>query len=185
MSARMQSFHSSLLRRVICRNVSSAVLVALVVSIFGSARIAAEDLTLEQAIRTAQTHRAELRGAENLVESAQGLRKQATAHPNPRVVYQSENLRPGMDFSGNVDTYAYASQVLEISGKRGARIGLAQTAVFVRTALDRFEVRPVRTSDSIHGMTVIAEGLRPGENIVTRGGFLLKSQMLRAAMQGE
>ena len=129
MSSRMQSFPSSLLRRVICRNVSSAVLVAFAVSIFGSARIAAEELTLEQAIRTALTHRAELRGAENLVESAQGLRKQAAAHPNPRVVYQSENLRSGMDFSGNVDTYAYASQVLEISGKRGARIGLAQTGL--------------------------------------------------------
>jgi cobalt-zinc-cadmium efflux system outer membrane protein len=86
-------------------------------------------LTLEQAIRTALTHRAELRGAENLVESAQGLRKQAAALPNPRVVYQSENLRSGMDFGGNVDTYAYASQVLEISGKRGARIGLAQTGL--------------------------------------------------------
>jgi cobalt-zinc-cadmium efflux system membrane fusion protein len=60
-----------------------------------------------------------------------------------------------------------------------------QDAVFVRTAPDRFEVRPVRTSDSIHGKTVIAEGLRPGENVVTCGGFLLKSQMLRAAMQGE
>ena len=35
------------------------------------------------------------------------------------------------------------------------------------------------------GKTVIAEGLRPGEDVVTRGGFLLKSQMLRAAMQGE
>ena len=60
-----------------------------------------------------------------------------------------------------------------------------QDVVFVRTAPDRFEVRPVRTSESIRGKTVIAEGVRPGEDVVIRGGFLLKSQMLRAAMQGE
>lgn len=60
-----------------------------------------------------------------------------------------------------------------------------QDVVFVRTAADRFEVRPVRTSVSIHGKTVIAEGVRAGEDVVIRGGFLLKSQMLRTSMQGE
>lgn len=89
----------------------------------------AEDLTLDLAIQTALSHRAELRAANSMTESARQMRMQAGALPNPRFFYQSENLRPGMDFASNVDTYAYGSQVLEISGKRGARIGAAQANV--------------------------------------------------------
>lgn len=102
---------------------------ALAVLVLGASPAFAEELTLEQAVRTALAHRPEIRGADNLVDSARNLRKQAGVLPNPRLVYQSENLRPGMDFAGGVDTYAYGSQVLEMSGKRGARIGLAQTGI--------------------------------------------------------
>jgi outer membrane protein, heavy metal efflux system len=89
----------------------------------------AEDLTLDQAIQTALSHRPELRAADATMHSAEDLRKQAAAIPNPRVFYQSEDLRPGQDFSSNVETYAYVSQVLEVSGKRGARIGVGQAGV--------------------------------------------------------
>lgn len=104
------------------------IVVALSAGLF-TTRTHAESLTMEQAIQTALAHRAELVGAQDQIESARSLRKQAAALPNPRLIYQSENLRPGMDFSGNVDTYAYANQTLEISGRRGARAGVAQVGI--------------------------------------------------------
>lgn len=60
-----------------------------------------------------------------------------------------------------------------------------QDVVFVRTAADRFKVRPVRVSEGIEGGVPVLEGLKPGENIVVRGTFVLKSQLLRASMEGE
>ncbi len=62
-------------------------------------------------------------------QAAQGLRRQAGAVPNPRFFYQSENLRPEMDFGQNVDTYVYAVQPIEVSGRRGARIQVAQGGI--------------------------------------------------------
>ncbi len=60
-----------------------------------------------------------------------------------------------------------------------------QEAVFVREAPDRFAVRAVRTGETLRGKLIILEGLQPGEEVVTRGGFLLKSQLMKSAMQGE
>jgi cobalt-zinc-cadmium efflux system membrane fusion protein len=59
-----------------------------------------------------------------------------------------------------------------------------QDAVFVRTAVDRFELRPVRTAGFVNGNVALSDGVHPGEEVVTRGSFLLKSQLLKAAMQG-
>jgi cobalt-zinc-cadmium efflux system membrane fusion protein len=60
-----------------------------------------------------------------------------------------------------------------------------QDVVFVRTATDRFTPRPVRVGDSINGKVALADGVRPGEEVVTQGSFLLKSQLLKASMQGD
>jgi cobalt-zinc-cadmium efflux system membrane fusion protein len=60
-----------------------------------------------------------------------------------------------------------------------------QDVVFVRKASDRFAPRPVRTNGSVNGNVIIAEGVGPGEEVVVQGSFLLKSQLLKASMQGE
>lgn len=60
-----------------------------------------------------------------------------------------------------------------------------QDAVFVRKSADRFVLRPVRVGNSINGKVVLAEGVRPGEEVVTQGSFVLKSQFLKASMQGD
>ncbi len=59
-----------------------------------------------------------------------------------------------------------------------------QDVVFVRKSSDRFEVRPVRVGQSINGRIVVLEGLKPGEAVVTRGSFILKSQRLKSALEG-
>lgn len=60
-----------------------------------------------------------------------------------------------------------------------------QDVVFVKTAADRFTVRPVRVGQTSGGHTPILEGLKAGEQIVTKGSFILKSHLLRASIQGE
>jgi cobalt-zinc-cadmium efflux system membrane fusion protein len=60
-----------------------------------------------------------------------------------------------------------------------------QDVVFVRQAADRFTPRPVRVASSVNGKVALAEGARPGEEVVTQGSFLLKSQLLKASMQGD
>jgi multidrug efflux pump subunit AcrA (membrane-fusion protein) len=60
-----------------------------------------------------------------------------------------------------------------------------QDVVFVRTAADRFTVRPVRTGQTAGGQTPILDGLKPGDEVVVRGSFVLKSQLLKSTMESE
>jgi len=60
-----------------------------------------------------------------------------------------------------------------------------QDVVFVRKSADRFEVRPVRAGETIDGHLAVLEGLKVGDAVVTRGSFLLKSQLLRSSMESE
>ncbi|QNI35791.1 efflux RND transporter periplasmic adaptor subunit [Edaphobacter albus] len=60
-----------------------------------------------------------------------------------------------------------------------------QDIVFVRKAANRFMLRPVRVGGSVNGKAVLEDGVHPGEEVVTQGSFLLKSQLLKASMQGD
>jgi membrane fusion protein, heavy metal efflux system len=60
-----------------------------------------------------------------------------------------------------------------------------QDVVFVRTAEDRFEVRPIRVGENINGRVRVLEGLKPGDAIVTKGSFILKSQLLKSSIEGD
>jgi cobalt-zinc-cadmium efflux system membrane fusion protein len=60
-----------------------------------------------------------------------------------------------------------------------------QDVVFVRTAADRFAIRPVRVGETAGGRTPVIEGLKPGEQVVVRGSFVLKSQALRSSMENQ
>lgn len=60
-----------------------------------------------------------------------------------------------------------------------------QPSVFVRTAPDRFAPRPVQIGRSLDGSVEVLRGLRPGEVVVIRGGYVLKSQLLKGALSEE
>ena len=60
-----------------------------------------------------------------------------------------------------------------------------QDVVFVQTASDRFAVRSVQIGETVHGQIPILEGLKPGEQVVVKGSFLLKSQLLKSTIEGE
>ena len=56
-------------------------------------------------------------------------------------------------------------------------------AVFVRRSPAEFELRTVRTGPHAGGQVEIAEGLKAGEAVVVKGGFLLKSQLMRRSIE--
>jgi len=58
-----------------------------------------------------------------------------------------------------------------------------QDIVFVRTMPDRFVVRPVQVGPTSNGNTPVIEGLKPGEQVVVHGSFVLKSHLLRSSME--
>ena len=60
-----------------------------------------------------------------------------------------------------------------------------QEVVFVRTSADRFSVRPVQVAATRNGDTPIVQGLKGGEPVVVKGSFVLKSQLLKATLEGE
>jgi membrane fusion protein, heavy metal efflux system len=55
--------------------------------------------------------------------------------------------------------------------------------VFVRRARNEFEARTVKAGGHVDGETEILQGLAANEAVVVRGGFLLKSQMLKNTIQ--
>ena len=57
--------------------------------------------------------------------------------------------------------------------------------VFIRRSADRFEIRPVRLGDMFNGLVAVLEGVQPGDAVVTRGSFLLKSQLLKSSIESQ
>lgn len=57
--------------------------------------------------------------------------------------------------------------------------------VFVRLQGSEFEARPVKTGPHVDGQVEIAEGLQGGEEVVTAGAFVVKSQFLTRSLAQE
>jgi cobalt-zinc-cadmium efflux system membrane fusion protein len=54
--------------------------------------------------------------------------------------------------------------------------------VFVRLAANRFKVETIETGENVRGNVRILEGLKPGEQVITHGGFIAKSQLLKSTI---
>jgi cobalt-zinc-cadmium efflux system membrane fusion protein len=57
--------------------------------------------------------------------------------------------------------------------------------VFVLTSPGHFSIRPVRIGETADDKTPILEGIHQGDNVVVHGSFLLRSQLLKSAIEGE
>ncbi len=84
-------------------------------------------LSAHEAVSYALSHRPELRAANDRVSGSEHLRSQAGLIPNPRFVFRKEDLRTQTSpFGENSQSYWEGEQLLETSGKRGARIAVAK-----------------------------------------------------------
>ena len=94
-----------------------------------------------------------------------------------------QRLRPEMLANADIPV-GQTSLVLTVPSDAVQQIN-GQDIVFVRTAPDRFVVRPVHVGTTADGRTPILEGLKAGEQVVVQGSFTLKSHLLRSSMEGE
>lgn len=118
-------------------------LLLLVLSYFVSLPAHAQeiDLSFRQAIERAMASHPALDAAARRMEGAEAARVQANLGPNPRLILQHENTRPGSArhpfvHYRDTDQFAFLQQTVETSGKRGLRAALADT-VIQRSTLER------------------------------------------------
>lgn len=57
--------------------------------------------------------------------------------------------------------------------------------VFVRSARDRFEPRPIEVARTVNGRMEVTGGLHAGEEVVVKGSFVLKSELLKNSLREE
>ncbi len=57
-----------------------------------------------------------------------------------------------------------------------------QKVAFVQTAAETFQVRTLKIRGTANGQVEVAEGIRDGERVVTRGAFALKSELLKSTL---
>jgi cobalt-zinc-cadmium efflux system outer membrane protein len=109
--------------------------------IFAGSCKAQQPLSLADAVRQALDRRPELKSAAARSRAGNSLTLQAGVFPNPRLIFQTENLRTThFDYGQDADTFLYASQVVETSGRRGARVRLART-IAGRARLEEEQIR--------------------------------------------
>ena len=110
----------------------------------------------------------------------------ATARLRVRIVLDNPEgvLRPGL----------FVSTELPLAGSPGEGTAVPSgaiqrfsgvTAVFVETGPGSFELRPVETGREIGGRVEVLRGLRDGERVVSRGSFVLKSELLESSIAVE
>jgi RND family efflux transporter MFP subunit len=94
------------------------------------------------------------------------------------------DLRPGMFARGSISTES-GRFVASVPGDAVQTMD-GQAVVFVPTGKAfEFKARPVKTGATAGGRIEIKSGLRPGEKVVTRGAFVVKSQALKGALTEE
>jgi outer membrane protein TolC len=87
-------------------------------------------LSLNDAVSFALAHRPEIRAVADRTSASEHLRQQAGLIPNPRLFLQSEDLRTShFNFWQDSETFAYAGETLETSGRRGGRIATANQGI--------------------------------------------------------
>ncbi len=100
---------------------------------------------------------------------------------------KDERLRPGMFVRSQIEIPAPPNEA-------HATLAVPETAlqtldgrltVFVRTAEGIFLRRPVETGHTFDGFTEILAGVKTGEEVVTEGSFVLKSEFARATLVDE
>lgn len=98
--------------------------------------------------------------------------------PNP-----GHRLRPGMFATVRIHgTDAHEPRRLLAIPSSAVQQVDGRPAVFVRLEEGTFELRPIHTGQRAGDLVEILNGLRPGDEVVAEGSFLLKGQLLRSTL---
>lgn len=101
-------------------------------------------LSLSEAVSYALSHRPELHADDARGIGSERVRAQAGLIPNPHFIFRKEDLRTQTSpFGESSQTYWEGEQLLEISGKRGGRIAVANQTIEQRRLeldLDRRQI---------------------------------------------
>jgi len=114
---------------------------------------------------------------DGVVNPATGLIRIRSHIPNA-----DYSLRPGMMLNSHTQSTTMVDGII-IPSEAVQRID-GVDVVFVPVGADSFQLRPIKIGLESDGSTVVLEGLKEGEPIVTRGSFTLKSVLTLADAAG-
>jgi len=153
-------------------------------TLWASVRIYEKDLAsvrpgVEAVFRTQAFPGEEFRGRLVLIGAVMD-EKSRTVEGRAEVANPTERLKPGM----------YVESSIAAGEKRRALVipesalqdFQSRPVVFVQTGTGAYELRLVETGERSGGRVEILRGLADGEEVVTSGSFLLKSEMLKTTM---
>ena len=92
-------------------------------------------------------------------------------------------LKPGM-FATVVIASGKAENTLAVPASALQRVGEKLVAFVARDA-STFEKRVVTVGPEMNGMHQVLSGLKPGERVVTKGAFILKSEIMKGLIEGD
>lgn len=104
--------------------------------------------------------------------------KSRTVQVRIEIDNQNARLKPGMFADVEIVT-STLDNVVVIPDEAVQRLD-DQEIVFVATDAHTFTKRPVKTGRAQNGNAEILDGLKDGERVVTKGSFLLKSELLKS-----
>jgi cobalt-zinc-cadmium efflux system membrane fusion protein len=96
----------------------------------------------------------------------------------------SRALKPGRFVTAQLLLAGHGAEGTAVPSEALQRL-FGLTAVFVETAPGTFELRSVETGRESAGKVEVLRGLRDGERVVTRGAFVLKSELLKSSVAVE
>jgi len=104
-----------------------------------------------------------------------------TARARVEIENPDGRLKPGMFASALISTPAEGEDALTVPASAVQQVR-GKPAVFVRSGEGVFEAREITAGREAGGYVEVLDGVSPGEEVVTEGGFYLKSLMLREEM---
>lgn len=102
-----------------------------------------------------------------------------------RVVFDNPDglLRPGMFGTLSISPAGTASEAVPVIQRAAVQTIEGQTVVFVPGEEEgEFHATPVSLGNESGGRVRVLRGLSPGDRYVTRGGFVLKSELMRGEL---
>jgi cobalt-zinc-cadmium efflux system membrane fusion protein len=108
-----------------------------------------------------------------------------TARARVEVDNQDGRLRPGMFATAIITLAAAGAETVVVVPEAAIQRVHGKPTAFVEESPGSYQARPLSLGRQTGGVVEVAEGLAPGERVVTDGAFALKSVLLKDELAGE